>query len=123
MHPALKTRPWAIPLTQVPKNRCNHSYLGAEKEAGPRQRSWHCAGAMSSVGPVLQQHSPVSIPRDTNITAALSSASKLWLERGFCKLRKTGKYLSEAIKVPHHLNSHLCGMARAASGHGASVVC
>lgn len=79
--------------------------------------------AMISVGPILQQHLLVPIPRDINITVALSSASKLWLERGFCKLRKTGKYLSEAIKVPHHLNSHLCVTARAASGHRASVVC
>lgn len=65
--------------------------------------------ALSSTGPVLQQHPRTH--RDVGIARALNSTSKLWPEQGFCKLRKTGKYLSGSIKPPHPLNSHLHGLA------------
>lgn len=48
--------------------------------------------------------------QDVSTAGALNCTSKLGLERGFCKPRETGKYLSESINPPGHLNG-LCETA------------
>lgn len=49
--------------------------------------------------------------QDVSTAGALNCTSKLGLERGFCKPRETGKYLSESISPPLHLSGHLCETA------------
>lgn len=49
--------------------------------------------------------------QDVSAAGALNCTSKLGLQRGFCKRRETGKYLSESINPPGHLNGHLCETA------------